>query len=148
MQHDQRTLIVGTLLSIKLPAKSPNAPCQNSLTMKRSRAIQLTLVTSMASLLVSCDNRPARYCVDNNQVVTDDKYCEDPSASHYGYRWYYGGSHGPVANGTHLTGGSYSAPSRGFTTPSGESGEVSTRGVIGSAGEAASGGHGGEGAGE
>lgn len=114
--------------------------------MKRSRAIQLTLVTSMTSLLVSCDNRPTRYCVDENQNVTDDRNCDNPyytSTPYHRYHWYYGGAHGPLSNGTHLSGGSVYAPREGFVSRSASSGEVSARGVIGHAGEAASGGHGG-----
>lgn len=118
--------------------------------MKRSRAIQLTLVTSMASLLISCENRPIRYCVDESQNVADDKNCEDANshgAPYHLYHWYYGGSRGPVSNGTHLSGGSTVAPSDGFISRSAASGGASERGVFGDAGEAASGGH-GEGGGE
>ena len=115
--------------------------------MKRSGAIHLTLVTSMASVLIGCSQRPTRYCVDGNQNVVDEKKCEDGSyaGTSYGrYRWYYGGARGVVSNGTHLSGGSTAEPREGFVTPSGEASE---RGVFGRAGEAASG-HGGEGAGE
>ncbi len=119
--------------------------------MKRSRAIQLTLVTSVASFLIGCENRPTRYCVDESQNVTDDKNCEDANprgAPYHLYHWYYGGSRGPVSNGTHLSGGSTVAPSGGFVSPSAASEGASERGVFGGAGEAASAGHGGEGGGE
>ncbi|MBV8808343.1 MAG: hypothetical protein JO033_06675 [Acidobacteriaceae bacterium] len=119
--------------------------------MKRSRAIHLTLVTSVASLLINCENRPTRYCVDENQNVTDDNKCEDNhySGSFYPhYHWYYGGARGRVVNGTHLSGGSTTPPQEGFVTRSGESFGESERGVIGHAGEAASAGHAAAGAGE
>jgi hypothetical protein len=107
--------------------------------MKRSPAIQLTLVTSLASMLVAChDNRPTRYCVDSNWNVADELDCQrkDPR-----YQWHYGGGHGFVPIGTRLQGGSSIAPSSGFTSPS--EGSIS-RGGIGGAGEAAHAGGGGE----
>ena len=119
--------------------------------MKRSRAIHLSLVTSVASLLTSCNNRPTRYCVDENQNVTYDQKCEDDyrvNNFYHRYHWYYGGASGFVSNGTHLSGGSTELPQRGFVTASGESESGSEHGVIGRAGEAASAGRGVEGAGE
>lgn len=117
--------------------------------MKRSRSIQLTIVTSLASALVGCGDRATRYCVDQGQRVVDEKRCDqdqsDPS-DHY-YRWYYGGAYGHVPFGTRLTGGSYSRPLGGFVTPA-EADHGSVRGIFGHAGAAASGGHGEAGAGE
>ena len=118
--------------------------------MKRSCAVQLTLVTSVASLLIQCDRRPTRYCVDENQTVSDDNKCEDNyrtggayarSFSHR-YHWYYGGAHGAVPTGTHLGGGSTTPPREGFVRPTAGSVSESSRGVIGHAGEAAAAGHG------
>jgi hypothetical protein len=116
--------------------------------MKRSCAVKLTLVTSVAALLVQCDRRPTRYCVDENQNVIDDSKCAGTYTSgsygSYGYssnryRWYYGGAQGFVPNGTHLTGGSIIAPRGGFVTRSFSSpGGGSVRGIIGHAGSAAS----------
>lgn len=118
--------------------------------MRRSRSIQLSLVTSLASLLTSCDSRPTRYCVDENQNVADERQCEGncPAGGPCRYHWYYGGASGVVPDGTHLSGGSTERPAGGFArAPSGSEGGTE-RGVIGEAGEAASAGHGGEGAGE
>jgi hypothetical protein len=112
--------------------------------MKRSRVVQLTLVSSVASMLLGCREKPTRYCVDENQAVADERKCEQsgPSGGAYGaYHWYYGGARGQVPEGTRLSGGSTVAPEGGFSEPSG-------RGVIGAAGEDASGGHGGGEAGE
>lgn len=120
--------------------------------MKRSRAIKLTLVTSVAALLIECDRRPTRYCVDENQNVADDNNCGGAyrvgssyaGGSFHRYHWYYGGAHGAVANGTHLGGGSTVAPRQGFVVPTAGAVGGSSRGFIGHAGEAASG-HGGGG---
>lgn len=114
--------------------------------MKRSHAVQLTLVTSVASLLLSCDDRQARYCVDQNQNVAEDSNCEP--LPHAGYHWYYISSRGPFANGAHLSGGGYVQPPGGYLSGSGVV-AASERGVIGGAGEHASAhGGGGEGGGE
>jgi hypothetical protein len=117
--------------------------------VKRSRSIQLTIVTSLASALISCEQRVTRYCVDQNQRVVDDKLCEQsqPNPGLPYYRWYYGGARGSVPLGTHLSGGSYFAPARGFVTPA-EADNGTVRGIFGRAGAAASGGHGEAAAGE
>jgi hypothetical protein len=110
--------------------------------LKRSRVVELTLVSSMAAMLIGCRDRPTQYCVDESQAVVDEKNCV---AGNGGYHYYYGGGHGFMPYGTRLSGGSTTAPSEGYTTASG-----TVRGGIGGAGEAASGGHGGggDGAGE
>jgi hypothetical protein len=102
--------------------------------MKRSRVVQLTLVSSMAAMLIACRERPTRYCVDEGQAVVDENNC---IAGNGGYHYYYGGGHGYMPYGTHLSGGSTSAPSGGYTVAAG-----TVRGGIGASGEAASGGHG------
>jgi hypothetical protein len=121
--------------------------------MKRSRAVFLTLITSVAAaLLTGCDGRARRYCVDDGQNVIDDRNCEP--AGHHGYHWYYARGYGSAHGGTHLTGGSSTPPASGYTSRSGANGGEgdaggSARGGIGAAGEAASGGgHGGAGGGE
>ncbi len=111
--------------------------------MKRSRIVQLTLVSSVASLLLSCRDKPTRYCVDDYQSVVDDMRCQggnDGHNNHRHYHWHYGGAHGFVPFGTRLSGGSSTPPAGGFS----EASHAGTaRGGIGGAGEAASGGHGG-----
>ena len=109
--------------------------------MKRSQIVSLTLVSSVASVLMSCrDQRPTRYCVDDYQSVVDDMQCNNNAGHHH---WYYGGAHGFVPYGTRLSGGSTMTPRGGFS----EASHAGTaRGGIGGAGEAASGGgHGGGG---
>lgn len=105
--------------------------------MKRSKVIQLSLVSSVAALLTGCGAKPDRYCVDDKQQVIDPKLCDDPNQSRLGhyYHWYYGGARGFVPYGTRITGGSFIAPSGGFhASPS-----ATSRGVIGAVGEAMSG---------
>lgn len=114
--------------------------------MKRSHAVHLTLVASVASLLTSCDQTSTRYCVDANQNVADDRNCEE---SDPGYRWYYAAGYHSQAIGTHIAGGSRTPPANGYRAISSSNGEESSaaseRGGIGAAGEAASAAHGSSG---
>jgi hypothetical protein len=95
--------------------------------VKRSRAVNLVLLTSALAALEGCNRQQ---CVDENRVVVDDSHCRDPYAypATHGYRWY------STSYFNHLAIGS-TAPASG-----------TVRGVFGSAGDAA--GHGGSGAGE
>jgi len=112
--------------------------------MKRSRAVHLIVIASAAAAIESCGAPPPRHCIDGNNVVIDERICENPDQypPSHGYHWYYGGSSGSAPVGSRVFGGSSSAP--------GESAGTVT-GVFGGAGDAASGGghgSGGEGAGE
>jgi hypothetical protein len=102
--------------------------------MRRSREVKLGLVSATAALLIGCGQGQYRQCVDQNQVVVNDRYCQQPTP--YPYRWYYysRGSRMYAPSGGHATGGSYSAPASSGTT----------RGVFGGTAE----GHGAGGAGE
>ncbi|HEY3825633.1 MAG TPA: hypothetical protein VGL82_13810 [Bryobacteraceae bacterium] len=97
--------------------------------MKRSRAVNLILLTSSVAALESCNRQQ---CIDRNNIVVDDRYCQGQApAGSYGYRWYVrSGSSGSVGVGGHVD------PSSG-----------TAHGVFGSAGDAAGGG-GDAGAGE
>ena len=95
--------------------------------MKRSKTIQLTIVSAVAAGLLSCGERPTRYCVDEDQRVIDENNCV---AGHSGGGHFYYGRSG-FGSGVRVTGGSTSVPSEGFTTPSG-----TVRGGFGAAGEA------------
>ncbi len=117
--------------------------------MKRSSRVTLTLAASVASLLTSCNNpdRIARRCVDDNNRVVEDRFCQDDAyrrqyPGFYPYHFYYGGPRGFIAPGAFVSGGSTVAPAgvTSFSSPT-------SRGVIGGAGEAHGAG-GGEGAGE
>ncbi|HEY1217061.1 MAG TPA: hypothetical protein VGE93_25830 [Bryobacteraceae bacterium] len=105
--------------------------------MKRSSAVGLVLVTTAAAAMTACNGKPTRYCVGAYNQVVDDRECQDGRRTSGGVpHWYYGGARGAVAPGTRLSGGSTSEPAGGFSTPS-EGGTA--RGVIGSAGETATG---------
>ncbi|MBS1872861.1 MAG: hypothetical protein JSU00_06580 [Acidobacteria bacterium] len=100
--------------------------------MKRSSAVQLTILATLAAALVSCNrsNRAAQRCVDAQSVVVDDRYCRDAGSGGYTpYHWYYGGTSGYTPIGSRVSGGSLIAPSH--SSPSGTS-----RGIIGGAGAA------------
>ena len=89
--------------------------------MKRSSAVHLVLLASAVVALEGCGNRQ---CVDEHNIVVDDRNCQTSSTT--GYHYYSGGS-GSAAVGT-----SADAPG-------------TTRGVFGSAGESAAHGSGGGG---
>ena len=93
--------------------------------MKRSRAVPLVLLASAIAALEGCGKEE---CVDENNVVVDDRYCQGtlPPGPH-GYRLYNGGAFGYVPVGSSVSASS------------------TTRGVFGGAGDGA--GHGGDGAG-
>ena len=96
--------------------------------MKRSNAVQLVLLVSAAGALEGCGRQQ---CIDRNNVVVDDAYCEGQApAGSFGYRWYNSGASSGVAVGTTVD------PASG-----------TTRGVFGAAGDAA-GGHGSSGGGD
>jgi hypothetical protein len=91
--------------------------------VKRSRAIQLVLLASTAAV----EGCGRRQCVDERDIVVEDRYCQQPYlATGHGYRFYNGGFFGSSPVGSSLR----------------SSGTV--RGVFGGAGEAAHGGGGGE----
>ena len=103
--------------------------------MKRSTTVQLTLLSSVAALLIGCRSQQVRRCVDESQTVVDEQNClaQQSSGFHGGYHWYYGGPSGYMPMGTRMSGGS----STGGGSSTSDSG--TTHGVVGSAGEAASG---------
>ena len=96
--------------------------------MKRSSAVQLVLLAAVA--LEGCGRQQ---CIDRNNVVVDDRYCEGQApVGEYGFRWYNSGSSSGVAVGTTVD------PASG-----------TSRGVFGGAGDSAAHGigSGGDGAG-
>lgn len=96
--------------------------------MKKSAQIKLAFLSSFATaVLTGCagddgDWVEAKRCVDNNNVVVEDRWCEDPSprgGGHGGgfYHYYYGGRGyypGDVVSG----GGRIPQTGVGYTSPS------------------------------
>ncbi|HEY4360563.1 MAG TPA: hypothetical protein VGN17_06325 [Bryobacteraceae bacterium] len=110
--------------------------------MKRSRAITLALVPSLASFLAACGHSGRRVCLDDGQTVIDSRACEP--GGHVPYlplgHWYYPSSGGYFPMGSRISGSGGSSSA----SPSG-----TVRGGIGASGEAhSSGGHSSGGAGE
>jgi hypothetical protein len=117
--------------------------------MKRSLEVSAPLLAAMAlSLTTGCKKPEMQRCVDEQNKVVADSFCQNPQAAQRPvgtigylpvYRYYYGGM-GGYAIGTPVTGGSYSALS-------GHSYATSTsRGGFGSSfGGGEGGGHGGGG---
>jgi hypothetical protein len=105
--------------------------------MKKSVIVRLGLTSVVAAALTGCARRQYASCVDQNDRVVADSYCDDMdrdrtrgfSTHYYPYRWYYGSR--AFAMGSRATGGGYT-PSPGTST---------VRGGFGSTG-------GGEGGGE
>jgi hypothetical protein len=94
--------------------------------VKRSKEVKLGLLSSTAAILIGCGPGQHRQCVDQNQVVVDDRYCQQPNS--YPYRWYYySGGRMYATQGSRATGGSFSAPASSGTV----------RGVFGGTAEGA-----------
>lgn len=57
--------------------------------MKRSKSVNLVVVPLLAAAFLSgCGEKETAYCVDQNNVVTDNEFCDrgnDPS-----YLWFFG----------------------------------------------------------
>ncbi len=101
--------------------------------MKRSTQVTAPLLAAAAlSLLTGCRNPEMQRCVDENNKVVDDSFCQNqPNAQqqpdgHGGfiivpspYRYYYGGW-GGFGLGTPVGGGSYTpTPGASYTTRGG-----------------------------
>jgi hypothetical protein len=87
--------------------------------MHRSAVVQISLVAVMAAAVQSCQSgKPSivEHCVDQNGNVVDDEKCSTPASGSTSpnYRYWYGG-YTPV--GGHVSGGSYTPPSSGGSTP-------------------------------
>jgi hypothetical protein len=90
--------------------------------MKRSRLVRVTIVATLGitlgPLVASCggkENPPSQalHCVDANNVVVEERLCDDDGSgtgSPGGYAWWYGGTGGRYyGTGTQLTSGSRTA---------------------------------------
>jgi hypothetical protein len=98
--------------------------------MKRSSAVQIGLLATLAATLVSCSRNTAQRCVDSQNIVVDERYCRDSVSSGYTpYHWYYGGTRGYAPIGSRMSGGSTVAPSPG-----------TSRGIFGGTGSSHGGG--------
>jgi hypothetical protein len=113
------------------------APCysvsnQIVATMKRSAQVSAPLLASAALALLTTGCRPTepKRCVDENNHVVDQSFCQSqpnpnqpgyrPGIGYWPYHYYYGGSGGFVpgsivsgGSNTPLAGHSYSTTSRG-----------------------------------
>ena len=62
--------------------------------MRRSKEIKLTLLASLALTLTACHD-DHRDCVDSQNRVQPDSYCQDTHSPYYGgYHYLYGGRSG------------------------------------------------------
>jgi hypothetical protein len=59
--------------------------------VKRSRQVTLAVVPVLAAAFVGCDDEDeTAYCVDQNDVVVENRYCDDPNSAG-GFFWFFGG---------------------------------------------------------
>ena len=108
--------------------------------MKKSRGITLTILASVA--MTACKPKEAQRCVDQSNIVVEDRRCEDDEEQRRGnpayvpsYHWYYGGRGFNI--GSPATDGSLNPHSGASTVRP----NISTsRGGLGSTGAAHSGG--------
>jgi hypothetical protein len=100
----------------------------------RSRDVALVAVPVLAFAFSACGGNDNAYCVDKNDRIVENRYCDDDAFNGGGaYFWYYGGHGGSYVRGTRLTGGDRVAASNvaenarrgGF----GSSGRTSASGV-------------------
>jgi hypothetical protein len=85
---------------------------------KSSKNITLSLVITLASLVIGCDSNTSKVCTDDQGNIVDSSKCNDSEHNslhgYYPYRWYYTSrSNDPI--GSHATGGSYTAPESGIS---------------------------------
>jgi hypothetical protein len=75
-----------------------------------STAVRLSIVPLLAaSFLAGCgDDEETAYCVDENDEVVENRYCDDEydgTASAGAFFWYFGASSSGIRRGTKLSGG-------------------------------------------
>ena len=75
----------------------------------RSRAVPLMAVPVLAIAFASCgsDDDDSAYCVDQNDQIVENRYCDDEAYAGNGggggaFFWFYGGS--PVGGGRYVPG--------------------------------------------
>jgi len=115
--------------------------------MKRSLQVSAPILAAAAmSILTGCRQPQMQRCVDEQNHVVPDSFCQNPQQQHNAngyfpmYRYYYGGS-GGYNIGSSVTGGGYvAAPGASYATST-------SRGGFGSSFGGGSGSGGGEGSG-
>ena len=77
--------------------------------MKASKTVTLATVPLLAAAFVACgdDEEETAYCVNPQNEVVENRYCDDTTTAG-GFFWFYGGrplGGGPIVRGTRLEGG-------------------------------------------
>lgn len=102
-----------------------------------STAVRLSIVPLLAaSFLAGCgDDEETAYCVDENDEVTENRYCDDEydGVSSGGvFFWYFGASGSSIRRGTKVSGGErVSASDRAALAKRGGFGSRSSSGGVG-----------------
>ena len=113
---------------------------------RSSTAVRLTIVPLLAaSFLAGCgDDEETAYCVDENDEVVENRYCDDEYDGvgvAGAYFWYFGATGGNIARGTRVSGGDrVSASDRAALAQRGGFGSRSGGGSIGKSFSTGSGG--------
>jgi hypothetical protein len=104
---------------------------------RSSTAVRLTIVPLLAaSFLAGCgDDEETAYCVDENDEVVENRYCDDEYNGVAGagaFFWYFGASGSNIARGTRVSGGDrVSASDRAALAQRGGFGSRSSSGGVG-----------------
>lgn len=92
--------------------------------MRRSAKVTLMFLSSFAAAVMNgCDKDDggdwveAKRCVDNNNVVVDDRFCESPGSQGHFYSHYYGG-HGYYLGDRAYGGGRVAQSGVSYVSPS------------------------------
>lgn len=75
--------------------------------MRASKTVTLAAVPLLAAAFLGCEDDDTAYCVNPQNEVVENRFCEDTS-THGGFFWLYGGralGGGSIARGTVLDGG-------------------------------------------
>ena len=124
--------------------------------MKRSQQVSAPLLAAAAlTLLNGCRQQQMKRCVDEQNRVVDEKFCQDlsnqpgqplnrqpisPGIPYFPYHYYYGGS-GGFGIGSPVYGGGYSpSPGVSYTTRGGFGSSFSDGGSHSSGGHSSGGG--------
>lgn len=86
---------------------------------KKTSKIVLGLLASVSLMMIGCGSKEMQHCADKNNVVVDDKRCEDEEQRRVRggvgympyYHWMYASQHHPM--GSRISSGRM-APTQGF----------------------------------
>lgn len=104
--------------------------------MHRNRKITLALVPVLALAFAGCGDEEVAYCLDQNDNVVENNYCDHDDDGHGGYGWFFymGGNH--YGHGSHIN----RASTKGSYVRANNKAALAQRGGFGSTGRSTGGG--------